>query len=78
MTPSTSSAGDLQRSNILTTSEGQHPSHVLAIIDWHQSGWYPAYWEYCKAQWTVEPGDEWVTKDILEIMEARAEAYHSF
>ena len=31
---------DLHRSNIMITSEGQHP-RVLAIIDWHQSGWYP-------------------------------------
>ncbi|KAK1147618.1 hypothetical protein N8T08_000960 [Aspergillus melleus] len=22
---------------------------VAAIIDWGQSGWYLAYWEYCKA-----------------------------
>jgi hypothetical protein len=70
--------GDIHRSNILITSEGQHPPRVLAIIDWHQSGWYPAYWEYCKARWTAEPGDEWVTKYIPEIIEARAEAYHSF
>ncbi|RMD41868.1 hypothetical protein DV735_g3284, partial [Chaetothyriales sp. CBS 134920] len=43
---------DLHRSNIMVTAEGQ-PPRVLAIIDWQQSGWYPAYWEYCKARWTI-------------------------
>lgn len=28
---------------------------IRAIIDWHQSGWYPEYWEYCKAQFTANP-----------------------
>lgn len=23
---------------------------MAAVIDWGQSGWYPAYWEYCKAR----------------------------
>ncbi|KAI5457755.1 hypothetical protein BGZ63DRAFT_433254 [Mariannaea sp. PMI_226] len=23
---------------------------VVGILDWGQSGWYPAYWEYCKAR----------------------------
>lgn len=31
------------------------PCRVLAIIDWEQSGWYPAYWELCKAELTTEP-----------------------
>jgi hypothetical protein len=25
-------------------------SKVTMIIDWVQTGWYPAYWEYCKAR----------------------------
>ncbi|GIJ83411.1 hypothetical protein Asppvi_002231 [Aspergillus pseudoviridinutans] len=29
---------------------GRNPK-VAAIIDWAQAGWYPAYWEYCKARW---------------------------
>ncbi|KAB5547351.1 hypothetical protein GE09DRAFT_208841 [Coniochaeta sp. 2T2.1] len=28
---------------------------VVAIIDWHQSGWYPAGWEWLKAQGMCEP-----------------------
>ncbi|KAH3913092.1 hypothetical protein HBI56_087890 [Parastagonospora nodorum] len=48
---------DLHPSNIII-SPGIHPQ-VISIIDWHQSGWYPAYWEYCKARWTSHIGKEW-------------------
>ncbi|KAB8229890.1 kinase-like protein [Aspergillus alliaceus] len=34
--------------NILL-SPGPNPG-MAAIIDWGQAGWYPAYWEYCKAR----------------------------
>lgn len=37
---------DLNFANILVSRNGL--CKVLAIIDWHQSGWYPSYWEYCK------------------------------
>ncbi|KAJ5092135.1 phosphotransferase enzyme family protein [Penicillium alfredii] len=40
---------DLLPPNILL-SPGPTPK-VAAIIDWAQAGWYPAYWEYCKARW---------------------------
>ncbi|KAE8146305.1 kinase-like domain-containing protein [Aspergillus avenaceus] len=30
-------------------SPGPNP-RVAAVIDWGQAGWYPAYWEYCKAR----------------------------
>ncbi|KAH6995632.1 kinase-like domain-containing protein [Ilyonectria sp. MPI-CAGE-AT-0026] len=42
--------GDLHPSNIII-SHGPNP-RVVSVIDWHQAGWYPAYWEYCKARWT--------------------------
>jgi hypothetical protein len=34
---------------------------VLGIIDWHGSGWYPDFWEYIKAFWTVDckSRDDW-------------------
>ncbi|KAJ5573731.1 phosphotransferase family protein [Penicillium hispanicum] len=38
---------DLLPPNIMV-SKGPNPK-VTALIDWTQSGWYPAYWEYCKA-----------------------------
>ncbi|KAK2863665.1 hypothetical protein FQN49_004111 [Arthroderma sp. PD_2] len=39
---------DLVAPNILL-SPGPNPK-VVAVIDWGQAGWYPAYWEYCKAR----------------------------
>lgn len=43
--------GDLVPGNILVTS-GATP-RVAAVIDWAQAGWYPAYWEWCKAKWVM-------------------------
>ncbi|TFK47671.1 hypothetical protein OE88DRAFT_1614720, partial [Heliocybe sulcata] len=57
--------GDLDKTNIIVSPpahDGQ-PSRLVCIIDWHQSGWYPDYWEYCKARrLTVGPPgyeEEW-------------------
>ncbi|KAI9654008.1 MAG: hypothetical protein M1829_001103 [Trizodia sp. TS-e1964] len=52
--------GDLHPSNIIL-SPSPNP-RVVAIIDWHQSGWYPDYWEYCKARWTSWIGQAWESK----------------
>ena len=30
-------------------SSGPNPK-VEAVLDWAQAGWYPAYWEHCKAR----------------------------
>ncbi|TVY19330.1 hypothetical protein LARI1_G002348 [Lachnellula arida] len=60
--PITFTHADLHPSNILVTSDA--PYHVIAIIDWHQSGWYPDYWEYCKATYTAEYNGEWNTQYI--------------
>jgi hypothetical protein len=40
---------DLVPPNILL-SPGSNPK-VAAVLDWAQAGWYPPYWEYCKARW---------------------------
>ncbi|OKL59617.1 hypothetical protein UA08_05445 [Talaromyces atroroseus] len=39
---------DFVSPDILLTP-GPNPK-VAAVIDWGQAGWYPAYWEYCKAR----------------------------
>ncbi|KAJ5888301.1 phosphotransferase enzyme family protein [Penicillium taxi] len=39
---------DIAPPNIILSS-GPNPK-VAAVIDWAQAGWYPAYWEYCKAR----------------------------
>ncbi|AEO71278.1 uncharacterized protein THITE_2092788 [Thermothielavioides terrestris NRRL 8126] len=41
--------GGLHPRNIVV-STGPNP-RVVAIIGWEQAGWYPAYWELCKARW---------------------------
>lgn len=49
---------DLNTRNIMVSSPGNDPDstpRVIAILDWHQSGWYPADWEWLKAQWMCEP-----------------------
>ncbi|CAL1708055.1 unnamed protein product [Somion occarium] len=38
---------DLHPGNIMVTPDG---SKVLAIIDWGNAGWYPAFWEYAKSR----------------------------
>ncbi|VBB82056.1 Putative pH-response transcription factor [Podospora comata] len=45
--------GNLVPCNILVI-RGENPK-VAAIIDWDQSGWYPSYWEWCKAIWVMMP-----------------------
>ncbi|KAI1377585.1 kinase-like domain-containing protein [Hypoxylon crocopeplum] len=48
--------GDLDKSNILVSPrEAGSPPRVAAIIDWHQSGWYPSDWEWLKARSRCEP-----------------------
>lgn len=44
---------DLVACNVLVTP-GRRP-RVAAVLDWAQAGWYPSYWEYCKARWVMMP-----------------------
>lgn len=39
---------------------------VVSIIDWEQAGWYPEYWEYCKAMYGVLYDHEWHTEGWVE------------
>lgn len=73
--PITFTHGDLHRSNIILSPDGEGPPRVLALIDWHQSGWLPAYWEFCKAQYTSYIGEEWAVEYIPRILEP-SEAYY--
>lgn len=59
--------GDLHRSNIII-STGMSPC-ILAIIDWAHAGWYPDYWEYCKALYTANHNDAWRTVGIPEFLD---------
>jgi hypothetical protein len=69
---------DLHRSNILITpSDERGPARVLALIDFEQSGWYPEYWEYCKALWTAKIGEEWETY-LPRILDRHDDAFYYF
>ncbi|KAK6526977.1 hypothetical protein TWF281_010173 [Arthrobotrys megalospora] len=59
------SHGDLHPKNILISPAKL--SKIVAIVDWHQSGWYPSYWERCKAEWG-NLGD-WANKYLPEALE---------
>ncbi|EPS37534.1 hypothetical protein H072_8777 [Dactylellina haptotyla CBS 200.50] len=64
--------GDLHPSNILVSLEEEKDGtqrFVLTIIDWHQSGWLPAYWEGCKARWTAEVGGPWAQIYLPKFLE---------
>ncbi|KDQ60695.1 hypothetical protein JAAARDRAFT_204515 [Jaapia argillacea MUCL 33604] len=72
---------DLHPSNILVSKDAEGSFHVAAIVDWHQSGWYPDYWEFCKARWTGKniwdprTVDEWDTEYLTRILQP-FEQYH--
>ncbi|KAE8350134.1 kinase-like domain-containing protein [Aspergillus coremiiformis] len=59
--------GDLHRSNIIITS--LPPYRTLAIVDWEQSGWLPAYWEARKAQYTADRSEEWSIQHLPIILD---------
>jgi hypothetical protein len=65
---------DLHRGNIIVPAYG--PVHVLAIIDWAQSGWYPAHWEFCKARHTTLIGEEWEKRCIPDILGSAYESLY--
>lgn len=65
--PITFTHADLHPSNILVSTDS--PCRIVAIIDWHQSGWYPDYWEYCKSVYTAVPNGEWETDYVSMFLE---------
>ena len=58
--PITFTHNDLHRRNIMVSAPEDGEPRVLALVDWHQSGWLPPFWEWCKAYWCVSPDDDWV------------------
>ncbi|WPH03147.1 phosphotransferase family protein [Acrodontium crateriforme] len=76
--------GDLVAPNIILSTD-TNPT-VVAIVDWAQAGWYPDYWEYCKARrveldshcFSPKIQDEWRMKYLPLIMDVVDEeaCYH--
>lgn len=58
---------DLDMSNIMISLPNQGPTRIVALIDWHQSGWYPAYWEYHKA-YVLAPNRHWGEQILPAVM----------
>ncbi|KAF4206480.1 hypothetical protein CNMCM8927_004874 [Aspergillus lentulus] len=67
---------DLHRSNIVISSS--RPYRTLAIVDWEQSGWFPAYWEARKAQYTAWMTEEWTTTYLPMILDMYADTLESW
>ena len=61
--------GDLHRSNIILRTDGDGELYIAAIIDWHQAGWLPEYWEVRKAIYTARLGDEWADAYVPMLLE---------
>ncbi|KAK4155844.1 hypothetical protein C8A00DRAFT_41578 [Chaetomidium leptoderma] len=63
--------GGLHPRNIIV-SAGPRP-RVVSILGWEQAGWYPAYWEMCKARWECSRrGDlgDWMNRYLPWILDA--------
>ncbi|KAK8147722.1 hypothetical protein G3M48_001145 [Beauveria asiatica] len=54
---------DLVAPNIILSTDTD-PT-VVAIIDWAQAGWYPDYWEYCKAR-RVELDSQCISPEVQD------------
>ena len=61
---------DLHRSNIMVSETDDGFPRILAIIDWHQSGWYPAPWEFYKTRLTARGKEQWEEHYITEFLQS--------
>ncbi|KAF2438884.1 kinase-like protein [Karstenula rhodostoma CBS 690.94] len=59
--------GDLHRSNIILSTSTPH--RVVAIVDWEQAGWLPAYWEDRKAHVTSDYFGDWSEKYLPVVLD---------
>ncbi|KAJ3970036.1 hypothetical protein EV361DRAFT_918020 [Lentinula raphanica] len=53
---------DIAMRNILVKG-----NRVTGLIDWECAGWFPAHWEYIKANWTDFDAEDWV-RDLREFI----------
>ena len=54
---------DLSLRNILVDGNGK----LSGIVDWECSGWYPEYWEYTKAHFSVRYTIRWIS-DVIDLV----------
>jgi hypothetical protein len=67
---------DLHRGNIIVSST--NPPEIVAIVDWGQAGWYPDYWEYCKAAYTSYHSGNWRNRWIPVFLDPRTDEQEAF
>lgn len=53
--------GDFVPRNILVSKDGDR---VVGIVDWEMAGFYPEYWEYCKAHFFADYESEWIKERV--------------
>ncbi|KAJ5562878.1 hypothetical protein N7535_002676 [Penicillium sp. DV-2018c] len=70
------SHGDLHRGNIMISSD--KPVRIVAIVDWGHAGWYPGYWEYCKALYTCDYEGEWRREWVDKFLSPRFDEFLVF
>jgi hypothetical protein len=66
---------DLALSNILVSNSPNGSAQIVAVVDWQQAGWYPAPWEWLKANDVAEPDSEWREQYIPQVLTAPHEGY---
>ena len=52
-------------------------SSIAAIVDFEQSGWYPAYWEACKSISNASSDTEWA-KNLPAVLAPWGECLDTF
>jgi hypothetical protein len=60
------SHGDLNRTNIIISGT-PGSQRIVGMVDWGQAGWYPEYWEYCKALVAEPYEEEWRAAKWVDI-----------
>lgn len=81
-TPVIFTHADLDQFNILISKpngerEVQNEDvRIVALIDWHQSGWYPEPWEVLKAKSVAGPGGDWVKGYLPRVLEEPEYEYY--
>ncbi|PGH08935.1 hypothetical protein GX51_00992 [Blastomyces parvus] len=68
--------GDLHCGNIIISCTD--PPHIMAVVDWAHAGWYPDYWEYCKALYTSHYNEEWRNTWIPRFLEPYPKEFTAF
>lgn len=75
-TPVVFTHNDLDQSNILIFKAGDGPLRLVAIIDWHQSGWYPEPCEILKAKSVGQPESDWTNIHLPTVLDAPEFGYY--